>query len=280
VLRDNGIGLAAISYDSRDILARFSERNGITYPLLSDVGSGVITRYGIRNTVADEALGPGGGDPALLDDRRLYATILEPSEKLRGIPFPGTFIVDANGRVTSRFFEDFYRERSTGSAVMLRLGLSGSPVQATKISTSQLEITTYPSDASVTPGNRFSLAVDIAPNRGVHVYAPGATGYRAVSLSIDPQPHVRTSPPRYPPPVIHHFKSLNEDVPVYQGPFTMLVDVVLEATPEAQKALSDRTELVLTGTLEYQACDETTCYNPVTLPLSWTVAVGRHVPGA
>jgi peroxiredoxin len=250
-LRESGLGLAAISYDSPQVLAEFSQRNQITYPLLSDAGSAVITRYGIRNFVADEALGPGAADPALLEDRRVYATVLEPSERLRGVPFPGTFIVDRDGRVSSRFFEDFYRERSTGSSIMLRLGLGAPPVQATTISTSQVEIRTYASNPSVAPGSRFSLAVDIAANQGADVYA----------LRIDPQPHVRTSPP------------------VRQGRLTLLVDVVLEATPEAQKALSERTEVVLTGTLEYQACDDTTCGNPVAVPLSWTVAVAPHVPG-
>ena len=30
---------------------------------------------------------------------------------INGTPFPGTFMLDANTRVTSRFFEEFYRER-------------------------------------------------------------------------------------------------------------------------------------------------------------------------
>src|SRR5258705_5437493 len=42
-LRKDGLGLAAISYDSRDILAAFSEQHGITFPLLSDVSSSTIT---------------------------------------------------------------------------------------------------------------------------------------------------------------------------------------------------------------------------------------------
>ena len=106
-LRAQGLGLAAISYDSREILADFARRQGITFPLLSDVGSATITRYGILNTVAEEALGPNGKDPALLADLRVYATVGEASERLRGIPFPGTFVVDRRGRVTSRFFEDY-----------------------------------------------------------------------------------------------------------------------------------------------------------------------------
>ncbi len=196
-LRKNGIGLAAISYDSPAILADFSRRHGITYPLLSDAGSATIRRFGILNTVIEEALGPNGNDPAVRADLQMYVTGNEPAERHRGIPFPGTFMVDRQGRVTSRFFEDYYWERSTVSNVLMRLGAAGPPVQATQVSTDHLDLRTYPSDASVAPGQRFSLALDIAPRRGMHVYAPGASSYRIISLNITPQPHVRTMPLRY-----------------------------------------------------------------------------------
>jgi peroxiredoxin len=48
-LAKNGIGLAAVSYDAVPILADFSNRRGITFPLLSDRGSALIKRYGILN---------------------------------------------------------------------------------------------------------------------------------------------------------------------------------------------------------------------------------------
>ena len=44
-LAKNGIGLAAVSYDSVPVLADFSKRRGITFPLLSDPGSQTIKRY-------------------------------------------------------------------------------------------------------------------------------------------------------------------------------------------------------------------------------------------
>ena len=49
-LAKNGIGLTAVSYDAVPILADFSKRRGITFPLLSDPGSATIKRYGILNT--------------------------------------------------------------------------------------------------------------------------------------------------------------------------------------------------------------------------------------
>jgi len=210
----------------------------------------------------------------------MYVTGNEPAERHRGIPFPGTFMVDRQGRVTSRFFEDYYWERSTVSNVLMRLGAAGTPVQATQVSTDHLDLRAYPSDASVAPGQRFSLALDISPRRGMHVYAPGASSYRIITLNITPQPYVRTMPLRYPASEIYHFVPLNERVPVYQKPFTLLVDVVQDATAEARKAFAGRNELVVAGTLEYQACDDKICYNPVSLPLTWKVALEPNVAGA
>jgi peroxiredoxin len=279
-LRKSGIGLAVISYDAPQILLDFSQRYRITYPMLSDVGSTTIKRYGILNTVVEEALGPNGKDPAVLADLQRYATVTQVSERLRGIPFPGTFMLDRQGRVTARFFEDYYWERNTVSNIMLRVGSARTSVDAIRASTEHLELAAYPSDSSVSPGTRFSLIADVTPKRGLHVYAPGAANYRVIALQIEPQAHVRMLPVRYPSSEIYHFKPLNERVPVYRKPFTLAVEVVADATAEARKAFSGKDELVILGTLEYQACDDKVCYNPASLPLSWKVHLRENVPAA
>jgi hypothetical protein len=230
--------------------------------------------------VADEALGPNGKDPAVLADLQRYVTVTQASERFRGIPFPGTFMLDRQGRVTSRFFEDYYWERNTVSNIMVRLATGAAAVQATQASTQHLDLRAYASDASAAPGTRFSVAVDITPKPNMHVYAPGAAAYRVVALNLTAQPHVRMAPMRYPPSEIYHFVPLNERVPVYRKPFTLAVEVVPEATAEARKAFAGKTELSIAGTLDYQACDDKICYNPVSLPLSWTVALTPNVPGA
>jgi hypothetical protein len=216
----------------------------------------------------------------VLADLQRYVTANQPAERHRGIPFPGTFMVDRQGRVTARFFEDYYWERNTVSTIMLRTGAAGAPVQAMKASTEHLDVTAYPSDASVGPGNRFSLVVDVTPKAGMHVYAPGATQYRVVAVNIPPQPYLRITPIRYPASEIYHFVPLNERVPVYQKPFTLQLEVVRENTPEARKATTGMNELIINGTLDYQACDDKICYNPASLPLSWTVGLSPNVPGA
>ena len=190
-----------------------------------------------------------------------------------GTPFPGTFMLDRNGRVTARFFEEFYRERNTTANVMLKLGVGLSPIAAIEGSTAHLKLTAYPSNTSVTVGTRFSIAVEIEPNPGIHVYAPGAEemGYRVVSLNMRPVPHVRFEPVEFPASEIYYFEPLDERVPVYQKPFMLLQEAVVSGAPDAEEALAKLGALTLSGTFDYQACDDELCFEPVSVPFSFTL---------
>ena len=272
-IRKQGLGLAAISYDPPETLAAFSRQRGITFPLLSDVGSETIKRYGILNTVAMELAGPNAKDPALADDIRKYVSVGGPNARQAGIAFPGTFILDRDGRVKSRFFEDFYIERNTASSIIARIGAKGEAVAGAQVSTEHLQIKTYPSDAAVAPGNRFAIAFDVTPRPRMHVYAPGASSYRIITVKISPQPFLRVLPLKYPASQIYFFKPLNERVPVYEKPFTLVQEMILEGQPEAQAAFRGKESVTITGTLDYQACDDRVCFNPASVPLSWTLSL-------
>lgn len=237
--------------------------------MLSDIGSATIRRYGILNTVAMELVGPYVKDPALADDMKTYVSVVGANPRMAGIAFPGTFVLDRGGRVRSRFFEDFYITRNTAASILRRTG-DGLVVPGTKLSTPHLDVTAYPSDSAIAPGDRITLAFDIVPHRGIHVYAPGATNYQVIALKLEPQPLIRTLPTKYPPSQMYVFKPLKERVAVYERPFTLLQDVELDGSPQAQAALRGKEAVTLNATLEYQACDATTCFNPESVPLSWT----------
>jgi peroxiredoxin len=272
-LRKDGLGLVGISYDSQEILAAFSQQHGITFPLLSDVGSDTIKRYGILNTVAEEGLGPNGTDPEVIAQVKLYVSANGANERQRGIPFPGTFIVDRGGRVKARFFEDSYTVRNTVSNIRVRLNEPNTSVVATRIESQQLDVVTYPSDAAIAPGNRFSVVAQITPHKGVHVYAPGAKNYKVIDLKVLPAKYIRTLKPVYPRSEIYFFKPLNERVPTFQKPFTISQDIVLDGQASTRTALAKQTSMTIGGVLTYQACDDRLCYDQVTLPLSWTVGL-------
>ncbi len=274
-LRGRGLRVVAISYDTEEVLSAFATRRGITFPLLSDDDSAVITDFGILNTVAAEAVGPNRDDPAVVADAVKYVSVFGASQNIVGTPFPGTFMLDGQGRVTSRFFEAFYRERNTTANVMLRLGVGLSPIAAIEGATAHLKLTAYPSNPNITVGTRFSVAVDIEPNENMHLYAPGAEqmGYRVVGLTLAEVPHIRFEPVEFPESEIYHFEPLDERVPVYQQPFTLLQEAVVSGEPEAAEALAEIDAVTLSGTLDYQACDDTLCFDPVSVPLSFTLDV-------
>ena len=272
-LESSGIGFAAISYDSVEVLADFAQRRGITFPLLSDDDSAVITEFGILNTVAAEGLGPDAEEPGVQADVAKYVSVFGASQLIVGTPYPGTFMVDNQGRVTSRFFEEFYRERNTTTNVMLKLGVGVSPIEAVEGSTAHLKFSAYPSNSSVTVGTRFSLALEVEPGENMHVYAPGADdmGYRVIGFNLAPNPLARYEPVQYPESEIYHFEPLDEHVPVYQERFMLLQEIVMSGDAEAESIMAELGALTFSGTLDYQACDDEICFLPQSIPVSFTL---------
>ena len=272
-LQEQGIGVAAISYDSVEVVADFAERRGITFPLLADSDSSVISDFGILNTVAAEGVGDNADDPSVKADVARYVSAFGANQMIVGTPYPGTFMVDSEGRVTSRFFEEFYRERNTTTNVMLKLGMGLSPIAAVEGETAHLKFTAYPSNTSVTVGTRFSLALDVIPGPDMHVYAPGAEekGYRVIGFNLDKPELARIEPVSYPKSEIYYFEPLDEHVPVYQEKFTILQEVVMNGDAETEEIMSTLDALTLTGTLDYQACDDAICFLPQSIPVSFTV---------
>jgi hypothetical protein len=120
------------------------------------------------------------------------------------------------------------------------------------------------------PGRHVSLVVDVTPLTGMHVYAPGATGYRVVALTLDEVPGLRALDTSYPPSETYYFAPLKERVPVYMRAFRLTREVLLDPSPQGAAALGARTSLTVSGRLDYQACDDEICYNPVSIPLSWS----------
>lgn len=245
-LKKQGLGLAAISYDQPETLKAFSDARRITFPLLSDKASAIIRRFGLLNTTVE------AGSP------------------MSGIPFPGTFIVDRKGIVRQRHFEQAYQERNTAASILVRQGATpfGPSVTA---ETPHLMMTAALSDEQVAPGERLTIVFDIAPRRGMHVYAPGKHPYQVVAVRFDAQPWLRAHQVTYPVSEIYNFKPLNERVEVYQQPFRLVQDVTILGSREAEKLIAAQSSIVLSATLEYQACDDKVCYAPQRVPLKWTL---------
>lgn len=247
-IRRQGLRLAAISYDSRETLARFAVERRIEYPLLSDTGSSIIRRFGLLNPQN------------------------KPGTPAHGVPYPGTFIVNRRGEVVSRFFEEKYQERTTTGSVLLEIAnASGHSVR--RVSTAHLDADLSATDAEVAPGHRFSLVLDVTPHRRIHIYAPPETKYRTIQLRLERRPELIVHAPRFPPGEEYEFKPLKERVTVYQRRVRIVQDVTLAVTPESRARASAGELLTINGTLAYQACDDKICFAPTEAPVTWQVGL-------
>ncbi len=236
-----GLKVVGISYDSINILKTFEQRVGIGYRMLSDNGSKIISDFGILNSDV----------PA---DNPQY-----------GIPHPGMFILDADGRVVSKYFEQNFRERFTPATVLTR-EYGDADGQETEIRTEHFTMTARLSQDLAARGNRISilLAIDL-PDR-MHLYAPGVEGYRPVALNIDSHPAVTLRPTEFPESEVLYLEAIDERVPVYHDTVRLTRDFVLGDTTDAQ--------IELTGSLAYQACNDEICFLPTEVPVSFTLNVG------
>jgi hypothetical protein len=236
--------VVAISCDSRGILEHFANRMKITYPLLSDVDSKIIKSFGILNTNIPEG------------------------QIFYGIPFPGTYIVDSHGKVLSKYFEESHRQRFTADTILVKeFGLGGS--RKTEVRTDHLKIDAFASQYAARPGNRISIVLDIELPDRMHLYAPGAEGYKTVSLNIQEDPALKIHDPQYPAAKIMYLRVIKERVPTYEKKVRITRDVTISPGYRPNN-------LVISGTFDYQACDEKICYLPVKVPLRFELEIQEH----
>ncbi len=249
--QERGLGLAALSYDSTGILAAFATRRKITYPLLSDPESKVIRQFGLQNEID-----------------------YPPGHLAHGVPYPGTFVLDAQGIVRARHFEKGYAERRTAASVLTLAGESLVGGAETRTETATFSLRAWSSNASAAAGQRVTLVLDFAMKPRMHAYAPGVTGYRPLRVRIEPQPLLSVAEAKFPPSTPYRFAPLDETVPVLAGRFRVSQDVTLAGARELAELLkTPDPKLDIVGTLEYQVCSDTLCYPPATLPLRFTLAV-------
>ncbi len=86
-LNSIGYKVAAISYDSTEILRKFSNKRNLQYPLLADQNHNTMMALNVLN---DEQ---------------------EPGDDHYGIPFPGVMVIDADAKLVYKYFYKGYKKR-------------------------------------------------------------------------------------------------------------------------------------------------------------------------
>ena len=91
-LKQAGVQVVGMSYDSVEVLARSAPKHGLTFTLLSDEGSKTIDAFGIRN---QEAKGKG-----------------------MGVPHPAIFVLDQKGIIRAKLMHEGYKTRPTSADII------------------------------------------------------------------------------------------------------------------------------------------------------------------
>ena len=240
--------LAAVSYDSEAILKFFSERHKIDYPLLGDPDSKIIAAYGVLNP---EATG-----------------------MQKGFARPGYFFIDSKGIIREKFFDPKYRERLTGNSIIAKLFPELGQEVTQTVEAPHLQLALEQSDTTGVPGTCVTLVAEVRLPPDVHVYAPGAKGYKPIRLELDAMPEMKFPPAIYPESKTLFLPVINERVPVFEGIFRISQDVRVSTSAEFWGSLGkDGKTFSIAGKLDYQACDKTTCYVPTSVPVKWELHV-------
>ena len=122
-----------------------------------------------------------------------------------------------------------------------------------------------PIEVNGAAGAKLALFVDVTPKSGIHVYAPGSKDYIPITVKLNAQPEIKPGKVAYPKSEMMTFA--DEKVPVFQKPFRLTQDVTVDKSAKAGSTVT------VSGTVNYQACDDRVCYPPESAPVSWTVAV-------
>jgi len=248
-----GYNVATITYDSTAILKAFSERVGITYPMLSDPDSRIIRQFGILNESVPK------GTP------------------FYGVPHPGTYILDARGVVLRKFFESDYKERYTAGSMLYRTVPASARDGWAEVETRHLKLRYRASDSSIQGGMTTTLVLEIALKPKMHVYAPSVTGsYIPVRWDIVPQAVLKPFEPEWPTPKVLRLEAIKESLPVFEKTFTVTRDLTFAQQNDLVAAAGETKRLTVPAIFRYQACDDRECHPPVSLPLEFAFAVESH----
>jgi hypothetical protein len=193
----------------------------------------------------------------------------EPLNPGLNITAPGIVVLDPSGRVKAKFFDP--AQRYTPAAVLTRMFNWTPDAARADHAGRHIDLTSSASDDTVAAGDRITLVLDISLKPRMHVYAPGAEGYIPISWKLTDSPAVAAQEVDMPTPQTLYLPAIDEKAPVYEGRFRLLRDVTINKSPPTG-------DLVIEGSLKYQACDDRMCYIPETVPLHWSLHIEARDP--
>jgi hypothetical protein len=191
--------------------------------------------------------------------RKLGLGIAAVSSKIH----PGWYVLDARGVIVSKYFDD--NGRFTPAAILVHK-FGWTPTEpGTEVEGKQLNATTGASNATVAPGERVALILDVDLQPNMHVYAPGVGGgYISIDWKMRDSEAAAVHPAVFPRAEKLYLKAIAETVPAYRNHVRLTRDLTIG------RPVDGSGKFTVPGSLRYQACDDRVCYIPQTLQLTWT----------
>ena len=243
-----GVAVYALSYDEEDALRDFRDAHGISYTLLSDPESAVIRDFGILNTLIDPTDHPWFG-----------------------IPYPGTYILDEQGKITHKFFDSNLAVRAGPEQLLRALrgkvdSENGDPkedsattdVTPNAPTQNDVEVDLTIDGHSLARTVQKDLVARFKVPPGKHVYAsPAPTGSVAAAIVLDKDERLALRPTLGPESVPHTLVATGETFEVHHGEFELRLPITLNSA-----ATADVTQITISGEVCWQSCDDNVCDIP------------------
>jgi hypothetical protein len=244
-----GVAVYALSYDEADALRDFGEAHGITYTLLSDPDSEVVRSFGILNTLIDP------------DDHPWY-----------GIPYPGTYVVNADGAITHKFFDNNLAVR-TGPEQLLR-AVQGQPMPEARPdegAPEAVQVNIALDGSSLAATVQRDLVVRFSVPAGRHVYAePAPQGMVAADVVLDESDRLVPRPIVRPASEPHVLAGTGESFQVHHDLFELRLPLTVNNAAGGVAA-----EITVSGEVRWQSCDDEVCDIPTSKRFELTLPVAK-----
>jgi len=154
--------------------------------------------------------------------------------------------------------------RLAALTVLVALGAIPAPAHAIEV-----VAVLAPQGVAVKPGAGTRVALQVMVKPGYHVQANPVENPSLipVTLKMEAAGNVSVGEPIYPTPKRLRLPGDSQDLVVYDGTFVIALPI------KVGRSATVGATVTLTGSLRYQACDDSHCLFPVTLPVALVVTV-------
>lgn len=243
-----------VSYDDELALKAYIDATAAPFTMLSDKDSKVIRQYEILN----ETVLPG--------DIPIY-----------GIPYPGSYVADEQGRVIYKTFLESYKCRESPQ-VLIDSALGkvslGDPETSMQAGDEDIRVRVGLLGGAIKQGAQRRVVVRFEMSPGLHLYGkPAPAGMIPVEINVNGPDGLVVQQAILPATTPLWLQELNLELAVWTGQLDVQIPIYALSKVASELKPLTVTELTLDISVRYQACNQVTCLIPRTEHFALTVPI-------